>query len=658
MILLLRVPKMKYLYLNAVVLIVYLYGPSFARFMAKKASAAPSFAVDYERDQFLLDGKPFRYISGSIHYFRIHPSQWKDRLQRVRALGFNAIQYYIPWNFHEIYEGKYNFSGIRNFTEFSRIAYDLGMYSLVRVGPYICGEWENGGLPWWLLTKNIKDMRTSENGFKEAVDKWYSVLLPSIKPMMRHNGGPILMLQVENEYGSYKACDRKYTRWLRDRLWHYLGEESVLYTTDGNSLSLVKCGAVPQTLTTVDFGTSSNENINKSFALQRKFLPHGHGPLVNSEFYPGWLVLWGQKDASIPSPNDIVQSAKYMYSLGANINFYMIHGGTNFGFWNGAEVNAPCITSYDYFAPISEAGDVTPKYLAIRTWIKSIPDWTTPPLDVPSNNPKKAFGIVEMEPVDDLSQLHSRLNCITSSRPMSFEEIGQPFGFVLYTREMESCGYSLNITLLKDFGYVYMNRNHLGTFINSYNGQSKRTVDLKGCTPGNTLQIFVENQGRQTFETINDYKGILSEVRMDYSVLTNWTQCKLDIDIDFTGSLFGAMPQAAGRYGVYHGTFHVDTPTDTFLNTTGWGKGVAILNGNNLGRYWASEGPQYTLYVPAAFLHAGENTLLLLELEGIQNCDDSYCYMSFVEEPIYILNVTTSKADFSISPRHRSFLSD
>ncbi|VDO35313.1 unnamed protein product [Haemonchus placei] len=628
---------MKYLYLNAVVLIVYLYGPSFARFMARKASAAPSFTVDYEHDQFLLDGKPFRYISGSIHYFRIHPSQWKDRqlmtprevlainddwrgahprrLQRVRALGFNAIQYYIPWNFHEIYEGKYNFSGIRNFTEFSRIAYDLGMYSLVRKltpkallvqGPYICGEWENGGLPWWLLTKNIKDMRTSESGFKEAVDKWYSVLLPLIKPMMRHNGGPILMLQVENEYGSYKACDRKYTRWLRDRLWHYLGEESVLYTTDGNSLSLVKCGSVPQTLTTVDFGTSSNENINKSFALQRKFLPHGHGPLVNSEFYPGWLVLWGQKDASIPSPNDIVQSAKYMYSLGANINFYMIHGGTNFGFWNGAEVNAPCITSYDYFAPISEAGDVTPKYLAIRSWIKSIPDWTTPPLDVPSNNPKKAFGIVEMEPVDDLSQLSNRLNCITSSKPMSFEEIGQPFGFVLYTR---------------------------GTFINSYNGQSKRTVDLKGCIPGNTLQIFVENQGRQTFETINDYKGILSEVRMDNS-------------------------QAAGRYGVYHGTFHVDTPTDTFLNTTGWGKGVAILNGNNLGRYWASEGPQYTLYVPAAFLHSGENTLLLLELEGIQNCDDSYCYMSFVEEPIYVLNVTSSKVDFGISPRHRSYLSD
>ncbi|KAK6046134.1 glycosyl hydrolase family 35 [Cooperia oncophora] len=198
-------------------------------------------------------------------------------LQRVRALGFNAIQYYIPWNFHEIYEGKYNFSGMRNFTEFSRIAYELGMYSLVRVGPYVCGEWENGGLPWWLLNKNITDMRTSESGFKKAVDKWYSVLLPLIKPLMRHNGGPVLMLQVENEYGSYKACDRDYTKWLRDRIWYYVGKESVLYTTTirmqitGYLQLMVTIWRISNvvlfryTLTTVDFGPTSNENINNSF---------------------------------------------------------------------------------------------------------------------------------------------------------------------------------------------------------------------------------------------------------------------------------------------------------------------------------------------------------------------------------------------------------
>ncbi|PIO70220.1 glycosyl hydrolase family 35 [Teladorsagia circumcincta] len=280
----------RYLYLITFVTITLYSGSSFAWSKAKDVRSETSFNVDYEHDQFLLDGKPFRYISGSIHYFRIHPSQWKDRLLRVRALGFNAIQYYIPWNFHEIYEGK--------LLRVRALGFNAIQY-------YI---------PW-----NFHEIY--EGKFKKAVDKWYSVLLPLIKPMMRHNGGPVLMLQVENEYA------------------------------DGNSLSALKCGSVPYTLTTVDFGPTSNENINKSFILQKKFLP-----------------------------ND-------MYSLGANINFYMIHGGTNFGFWSGSEAKAPCITSYDYFAPISEAGDVTPKYLAIRSWIKSIPDWKLPPLDVPSNNP-------------------------------------------------------------------------------------------------------------------------------------------------------------------------------------------------------------------------------------------------------------------------------
>lgn len=572
----------------------------------------------------------------------------------MRALGFNAIQYYIPWNFHEIYEGQYDFSGGRNFTEFSRIASELGMYSLLRLGPYVCGEWENGGLPWWLLNKNISMMRTSEQGFKTAVKKWFSVLLPLVQPLLRKNGGPVLMVQVENEYGSYKACDRNYTTWLRDEAKTYFGDDTVIYTTDGNAMSLLKCGSIPDTLTTVDFGPTTDQKVNASFELQRKFFPNGHGPLVNSEFYPGWLVLWGEKTASVPSPDDIVRSAKHMYSLGANINFYMIHGGTNFGFWNGAETNAPVITSYDYFAPISEAGDVTPKYLAIRAWIKSLLDWKTPPLDVPTNNPKTAFGAVPMLPMDDLSLPPNRRACVSSPSPMSFEQLGQPFGFVLYTRKMEVCGKSIEIKELKDFGYVYMNKQHLGTFVHSYNGKSKKSVDLSGCSPGNILTILVENQGRQTFETINDYKGILSEVEMDKSELINWMQCMLDVVNDYA-NISATNAQAAGKYGVYRGVFHVDVPTDTFLNTSAWGKGVAIVNGNNLGRYWASEGPQYTLYVPAAFLRSGDNELVVLELEGTKNCGSSSCTMSFVDQPIYTWNTTTSKGDFSAGPRRHNF---
>ncbi|KAL6743351.1 hypothetical protein Aduo_016397 [Ancylostoma duodenale] len=602
---------------------------------AESFGTESSFAVDYPNDQFLLDGQPFRYISGSIHYFRIHPSQWKDRLERVRALGFNAIQYYIPWNFHEVYEGEYDFSDWRNFTEFSRIAYDLGMYTLIRVGPFICGEWENGGLPWWLLKKNISKMRTSERRFKEEVAKWYSVLLPIVKPMLRQKNGPVLMVQFENEYGSYHACDRGYTTWLRDLFKSYLGDNAVLYTTDGGSTSFLKCGAVPNTLTTVDFGPSSEKNINSSFAAQKKYLPNGHGPLVNTEYYSGWLVVWGQKSATLPSPDKVVSSAKYMYNLGANINFYMIHGGTNFGFWNGGETYAPCLTSYDYFAPISEAGDVTPKYLGIRSWIKSIPGWKTQPLDVPENNPKRAFGNVQMLPVDDLARPPKRQNCVSSTSPLSFEQINQPFGFVLYIRKMDLCGKSLKVKQLKDFGYVYMNKKHLGTFIHSYHGKSKRSIDLDGCSAGDVLTIFVENQGREVYKTINDYKGILSDVELDKNVLHGWTQCKLDITNDYA-DISSSNAQGAGKYGVYHGIFNVDVPTDTFINTTGWGKGVAVINGNNIGRYWASEGPQMTLYVPAAFLQPGENFLLVLELEGTTNCSESTCSLSLVDRPIYV----------------------
>ncbi|KJH50931.1 glycosyl hydrolase family 35 [Dictyocaulus viviparus] len=615
---------------------------SFSEASIELNSVSPSFSIDYKNDQFLLDGKPFRYISGSIHYFRIHPSQWRDRLQRVRALGFNAIQYYIPWNFHEIYEGQYNFSGWQNFTEFSLIAYEMGMYSLIRLGPYICGEWENGGLPWWLLNKNITTMRSSEERFKSAVQKWFSVLLPEIKPLLRHNNGPVLMVQIENEYGSYRECDRSYTAWLRDLTRSYLGKNTVIYTTDGNSENLLNCGTTAGTLATIDFGPSSRTNINASFDMVKKFLPYadgnsenllncgttagtlatidfgpssrtsinasfnmvkkflpyGHGPLVNSEFYPGWLVLWGEKTAHIPSLNQILESAEYMYKLGANINFYMIHGGTNFGFWNGAETNAPCITSYDYFAPISEAGDITAKYLAIRLWIKGIPGWKTQPLSVPKNNPKTSFGTVTLQPVNDLSRPPKKSGCISSKSPMSFEQLNQPFGFVLYTKRMTSCGKRLEIKQLKDFGYVYLNSKYLGTFMHSYYGKIKNSVDLDGCNPGDMLIILVENQGRQTYETINDSKvntsknsKFTTEVTMDGKTLENWIHCKLDITDDFE-NVSSSRLQSAGKHGVYSGVFEINTPTDTFLNTTGWGKGVAIVNGKNVGRYWSTEGPQ------------------------------------------------------------------
>ncbi|RCN33490.1 glycosyl hydrolase family 35, partial [Ancylostoma caninum] len=560
-----------------------------------------------------LDGEPFRYISGSIHYFRVHPSDWKDRLYRIRALGFNAIQYYIPWNFHEIFEGEYDFSGWRNFSEFSYIAHDLGLYTLLRIGPYSCGEWENGGFPWWLLNKENCQTRTSQKGFLDAVEKWFTVLLEVIRPLMRQNGGPVLMLQIENEYGSSAFCDRVYTYWLRDFVRSRLGNDTVIYTTDGGSAEYLKCGFVPGTFPTVDFG---------------------HGPLVNSEFYPGWFVLWGEKSARIPSTDSIMKSAKYMYSLGASFNFYMIHGGTNFAFWNGAATAAPVITSYDYFAPISEAGDVTDK--------------------------KTAYGNVTMVLINGFGDQATDM-CEDSEDPMSFEKLEQPFGFVIYIKvlnfyslKLETCGKTLDIKQLKDFGYVILNGNHTGTFMNSYYGKAKRSVDLERCNPGDMLSILVENTARLTSGIENDRKGILSEVRLDNQVLKGWTQCKMLFpNEDISKKNWSEEQQPLGKLGLYIGYFYVKEATDTFLNTTGWGKGIAILNGNNLGRYWPTEGPQHTLYVPAAYVRRGSNVLIMLELEGTSTCQQTSCSVSFVDQPIFVWKKITTVGDFFSGGRGR-----
>ncbi|CAJ0588403.1 unnamed protein product [Cylicocyclus nassatus] len=603
---------------------------------------SPSFVVDYAKDRFLLDGEPFRYISGSIHYFRVHPTYWRDRLYRIRALGLNAIQYYIPWNFHELYEGKFDFSEWRNFTKFSLIAQDLGLYSIIRIGPYICAEWEYGGLPWWLSNKKGCRPRTSEKGFMQAVQNFYKALLPVIKPLLRKNGGPVLMLQIENEYGSTSFCDRIYTAWLRDYVRSYLGNDTVIFTTDGGAESYLKCGAVPNTYPTVDFGPTSEENIKAAFEAERKYMPNGRGPLANSEFYTGWYVLWGAKTAHVPTSDDIVKSATYMYSLGASFNFYLVHGGTNFAFWNGANTKAPVITSYDFFAPISECGDVNDKYLAIRKWIKTIPDWKNKPLDVPTNNKKTAYGNIEMTPLNVLGATNK--GCIKSVHPKSFEQLQQPFGFVLYEKKLERCGNTLRIELLKDFGYVFLNMRHVGTFVHSYYGKSVQSVELEGCKPHDMLTIIVENTGRLNYGSETDPKGILSKVQLDGKVLKGWRQCKLTLPITVLKRK-SAESQAAGEPAFYIGSFTAKEATDTFLNTTGWGKGVAILNGNNLGRYWPTQGPQHTLYVPD-FVHIGLNTLTLLEMEGVKTCQKNLCNISFIDHPVFIWEKIYHHDDF------------
>uniref|UniRef100_A0A1I7T672 Beta-galactosidase n=1 Tax=Caenorhabditis tropicalis TaxID=1561998 RepID=A0A1I7T672_9PELO len=616
----------------------------------------PSFLIDESNRQFLLDGLPFRYISGSIHYFRIPRDRWDERLSKVRALGFNAIQYYIPWNTHELEEGNYDFSGILDFAEFSSLAFHkFNLWTILRIGPYICGEWENGGLPAWLLNKNVTKQRSSDPIFTREVEKWFETLLPRIKPILRKNGGPVLMLQIENEYGSYDACDKQYLRFLRDLTRAHVGDDVLLFTTDGSAENLLNCGTVEGVFSTIDFGPTDNtKQIEENFKIQRKFAPNG--PSVNSEYYPGWLALWGQKKQELPSIQTIIKGAQSMYSLGASINFYMIHGGTNFGFWNGAEAEAPCITSYDYTAPISEAGDITGNYLEIRKWVKGLPDWSTPPLDVPGNSPKARYGKIKMRLVHsveklnnmiDMSELSDAGDCVDSDKPMSFETLNHPLGLVAYQARIDSCG-NLTIPSFGDFVYVYLNGKYIDTLTRRYYNLSRNSVIIEGCRNDGEDRLFllVENQGRKTFQTINDRKGILSDVFINNEAIRFWTQCGIKLPLQETENYYlrkaGKKNQRKfmnnnQKQGVFVGVLPVDARADTWLDTTGWGKGIVIVNGRNIGRYWPTEGPQMTLYIPAEFLKVGENLVMIVELQGAEDActSTSACIADFIDYPIF-----------------------
>ncbi|XP_041931406.1 beta-galactosidase-1-like protein isoform X3 [Alosa sapidissima] len=334
------------------------------------ASESRTFSIDYKNNCFIKDGKPFQYVSGSIHYSRIPRYYWKDRLLKMYMAGLNAIQVYVPWNFHEPVQGVYNFEGGRDLEHFLGLANETGLLVILRPGPYICAEWEMGGLPAWLLEKPNIMLRTADTDYLQAVSSWFAMLLPRMERWLYSQGGNIISVQVENEYGSYFACDYNYLRHLRTLVQNFLGEDTVLFTTDGNTDREMVCGTLQGLYATIDFGTDTN--ISTAFDRQRRFEPRG--PLVNSEFYTGWLDHWGDRHASVDAQK-VSKMLGEMLAMGANVNMYMFEGGTNFGYWNGADHDSryrSVVTSYDYNAPLNEAGDPTEKLLVIRDVISKV----------------------------------------------------------------------------------------------------------------------------------------------------------------------------------------------------------------------------------------------------------------------------------------------
>uniref|UniRef100_A0A667Y260 Beta-galactosidase n=1 Tax=Myripristis murdjan TaxID=586833 RepID=A0A667Y260_9TELE len=590
--------------------------------------------VDYKNDCFRKDGEAFRYISGSIHYSRIPRVYWKDRLLKMYMAGLNAIQTYIPWNYHEPSPDQYNFSGDRDVKHFLQLAQDIGLLVILRPGPYICAEWDMGGLPAWLLSKKDIVLRSSDPDYIAAVDKWMGKILPMIKPFLYQNGGPIITVQVENEYGSYFACDYNYMRHLTKLFQSHLGNDVVLFTTDGAGLNYLKCGSIQGLYATVDFGPGAN--VTAAFAAQRHAEPHG--PLVNSEFYAGWLDNW---DYMIILLDENIYHLMFLISSGANSPY------------------APQPTSYDYDAPLTEAGDLTEKYFAIKEVIKmhrKIPEGPVPP-----TTPKYAYGAVKMKKLQTVSDAIDKLSFsgpVKSMYPLTFIELNQAFGFVLYRTKLPvNCStptpLSSPLNGVHDRAYVSVD----GVAVGILERNKVLTVNVTGKA-GNLVDILVENMGRINYGGgINDFKGLVSNLTLGSDLLKDWAVYSLSIDDAVSQGLLGEIESTAtdspqnhtlSLPAFYSGSFIIpdgipDLPQDTYIKLPDWRKGQVWINGFNMGRYWPSRGPQVTLFVPSSILStAAPNNVTVLELEAAP-CTSGPCTVEFTDTPI--LNAPVQYAD-------------
>ncbi|NP_001121284.1 galactosidase beta 1 like L homeolog precursor [Xenopus laevis] len=621
-------------------------------------TSSRTFEIDFEHNCFRKDGQPFHYISGSIHYSRIPQFYWKDRLLKMKMAGLDAIYTYVPWNFHETKPGVYNFSGDHDIESFLKLANEIGLLVILRAGPYICAEWDMGGLPAWLLAKESIVLRSSDPDYLQAVDNWMGVFLPKMKPLLYHNGGPIISVQVENEYGSYFTCDYNYLRHLLQLFRHHLGDEVILFTTDGSALQLVRCGTIQGLYTTVDFGPGSN--ITETFLVQRHCEPKG--PLINSEFYTGWLDHWGEPH-SVVATERVTKSLDEILAIGASVNMYMFIGGTNFGYWNGANTPyAPQPTSYDYDAPLSEAGDLTDKYFAIREVIKKYKEIPEGP--IPPSTPKYAYGEIKMEkvkPVIEALDILAPYGAVQSTYPLTFDQMKQYFGFVLYRTTLPiNCSNPTTLTTLfngvRDRAYVMVNGVPQGVL-----ERDKQTaINVTGAA-GAELDLLVESMGRVNFGRYNnDFKGLLTNVTLNGETLVNWTMYPLDIGSAINSGLLSTIhspyTSTFSAPTFYKGSLIIPTgipqlPQDTFIQFPGWTKGQIWINGFNLGRYWPVRGPQVTLYVPRNILTTTQiNNITVLELEN-SPCNSGKCVVEFVDKPV--LNKVNQSADEHIFSKEK-----
>lgn len=553
--------------------------------------------------RFLFQGKPFQIISGEVHYARIPRPYWADRLRKARAMGLNTVSVYCFWNMHEPAPGHFDFSGNEDVAEFVRLAWKEGLYVILRPGPYVCAEWDFGGYPWWLLRIPRLRVRSRDPRFLAAASGYLDALGRQLAPLQITHGGPILMVQVENEYGSY-GKDTAYEEQIRG-LIRKAGFDVPLFTADGDWA--FPWASLP--------GVLPGANGETSFRRLKKAVDAWHGgqgPYFIPEYYPGWLDHWGEPFQRVSS-SSFLGNVDTLLGAGASINFYMFEGGTNFGFMSGANYDPshpiqPDLTSYDYDAPLSEAGVPTPKYFALRSVIlKHIGDTQGLP-SLPPPNPVISLPAIPLtDSADPLRQLPVPVSGLC---PLSMEDLGQGSGWVLYRTRIQGRGrLSLVVDSLRDYALVRINGRNRGV-LDRRLGTNKLNLELDGSA---TLDLLVEDLGRINYgaELPDNKKGILGEVLLDGKVLQHWTMYAISMG-EPQAYHFSSLPITQAGPRLYRGSFMLKHPGDTFLDLRGWGKGFVWVNGHNLGRYWHI-GPQQTLYLPGCWLKKGRNTVLVFE---------------------------------------------
>jgi len=572
-------------------------------FALKAQNATHSFTLS--DSSFMLDGKPFQMISGEMHYPRVPREAWRARMKMAKAMGLNTIGTYVFWNLHEPQKGKFDFSGNNDVAEFVKIAKEEGLWVILRPSPYVCAEWEFGGYPYWLQNEKGLVVRSKEEKYLKEYETYIKAIGKQLAPLQVNHGGNILMVQIENEYGSY-GSDKEYLA-INQRLFKEAGFDGLLYTCDPPAA--IANGHLPGLLPAIN-AIDDPLKVKKLISENHD----GKGPFYIAEWYPAWFDWWGTAHHTL-SAELYARKLDIVLSAGISINMYMFHGGTTRGFMNGANFNdqnpfEPQTSSYDYNAPLDEAGNPTRKFMLFRQAIsKHLPSGQTLPPVPPAkttiaiNNIKldQAAGILDILPKPVVNKI-----------PLTFEDLNQDYGFVLY-HSIITGGKTgiLKLNELRDYAVIMINGKRVGILDRRHNQDSIKLTLPAGKV---RLDILVENLGRINFGPylLKNKKGITEAVTFDNKNVDNWAMYRLPFN-QVSGLAYKKTEKAINTPLVRKGTFHLSIVADTYLDMSKWGKGVVWVNGHNLGRYW-SVGPQQTLYLPAEWLKKGNNDIVVLEL--------------------------------------------